>query len=142
MSSTKRSRGCLIRRHGGVSVVMYYDDPGVYFFGNGDPCSEARAGQAGFNTAELAKERTLMAKRTAFEKTLSTGATAAFDRTGIKVIAGEAKGKYRLVDTAGVAITDDLTKTAAATTYKAITGQDIDLSTVGEPTGEAEDELV
>lgn len=117
---------------------MYNDAPGDFFFSNGDPCPVDRARKAGFKVDDLLAEKEKMQKRQAFEKTLSTGATAAFDRTGVRVIAGAGKGKYRLVGADGVAITDDVSKSVASTTYKALTGQDIDLSAVGESGESAE----
>lgn len=136
----QRSRGAVIRRYGNHSIAMYYDQPGDFFYRTGEVCPADVARKAGFKVDDLLAEKEKMAKVKAFEKTLSSDAVASFDRSGVRVVAGEAKGKFRLVGADGVAITDDLAKGAAGVTYKAITGQDLDLSTVGAPADDEDEE--
>lgn len=66
----KRPRGgCIIRRDPSTEadVIMYRQDPGVYYGANGLPVSSTMAQRAGFDTVKYAKERDKLQKISEFK---------------------------------------------------------------------------
>lgn len=58
MSNINRSRGCTIKMHSsGFRVVMYKDDPGVYYDERGEEIADTFAKQAGFDVEDLGRQR-------------------------------------------------------------------------------------
>lgn len=58
-------------KYGGLTVVMYKDEPGVYYNVHGQKMPEEFASAAGFDTAKFAKSRRKMEAMKDFERKLS-----------------------------------------------------------------------
>lgn len=134
MSGLDRSRGCIIRTHpAGYRVAMYYDAPGEYYDERGGEVTEALAEQAGFDTADLRRQRIkqqkLMEARQQIEREFATteqDTAALLSTEGEVEVKPVAKGKYALFDaSSGERLTTrDMTKQQATEFLTAMRGQE------------------
>lgn len=81
---------------GGIGVVMYNDDPGVYYNERGGRVTEAIAQTAGFDTALFGKQRR---KKDAM-KLAATGIDQEYEALGPAANVVAERGEYRMLELA------------------------------------------
>ena len=111
MSAPDVNEGVSIRQHGlGFQVFMYKKRPGEYFNAHGDPVPTVIAGQAGYPTERLERERVLLGRKAAAMDALErefhddTKADIIAERGGFRVL-HTGYDRYQLQDNVGNAMT-------------------------------------
>lgn len=140
-------RGCIIRQHSsGIRIVMYADAPGDYFDERGMPISEAVALAAGFDVAELSKQKAKAKRLKAFHAQLEREYASEQDRIADAITAGGALrarhiggGQYAIFDGDNQVTKYALTKEGASELIEQLSGTpaSFDEETDGEADGKA-----
>lgn len=101
------SRGCIIRQHPtGLQVVMYYDNPGVYYDARGLMTTDTLARAAGFDVAKQAKERAKQQRMTQLRRGLDAEFEAVEDRLARVASEGAGNAEVRHVGNGKYAVYD------------------------------------
>lgn len=143
MSNIDRNRGCMIRHHrSGVRVVMYMDQPGVYYDENGHEVDEGLAKAVGYDVEANRNEGRKQQVRRRFEKLLDQQFSESADLvdriadgdTNIKVTK-TANGRFHIYNSDGDKLSkNDMSEEEAALFYEAVTGKPFK-SSGGKSTG-------
>lgn len=82
-------RGCIIRQHSsGIRIAMYYDSPGDYYDERGVLVSRDFAQQAGFDVADLEKQKQKSKRLKVFQQQLEREYSSEQDRIAEAISAG------------------------------------------------------